>query len=139
MEHEMNEPQTDKALHIKTQCFGTEHICNKMDEGKLEKDFEQNQCQKIYTKDEKTLVLKYREQNSSQSSNKKIAILKKVSTFLRGRRRRTPKFMKDNSLKSKDFRVAFDEKQQQFSSKLASSMESIIFISKSWFQKRLNK
>lgn len=109
MEHEMNEPQTDKALHIKTQCFGTEHICNKMDEGKLEKDFEQNQCQKIYTKDEKTLVLKYREQNSSQSSNKKIAILKKVSTFLRGRRRRTPKFMKDNSLKSKDFRVAFDE------------------------------
>ena len=138
MEHEMNEPQTDKALHIKTQCFGTEHICNKMDEGKLEKDFEQNQCQKIYTKDEKTLVLKYREQNSSQSSNKKIAILKKVSTFLRGRRR-TPKFMKDNSLKSKDFRVAFDENQQQFSSKLASSMESIIFISKSWFQKRLNK
>ena len=135
----MNEPQTDKALHIKTQCFGTEHICNKMDEGKLEKDFEQNQCQKIYTKDEKTLVLKHREQNSSQSSNKKIAILKKVSTFLRGRRRRTPKFMKDNSLKSKDFRVAFDENQQQFSSKLASSMESIIFISKSWFQKRLNK
>ena len=67
-----------------------------MDGVELEKNLERNQCQKIYTKDVIVLALKYVDENSSQSSDKKIAILKNMSTFLK---RRTLKSMKDNPLK----------------------------------------
>ena len=102
MEHWMDDPRTDKALHIEFQHLVTKHICNKM-------DFGQNRCQRIYTKDVKAFALKYAEENYSRSSNEEIAILKKASTIFR---EKILKFMKDNPLKSKDFRVAFGENQQ---------------------------
>ena len=69
-------------------------------------------------------LFKYAEENSLQSVDKEIAILKKASTILRSR---TLKFMKDNSLKLRDFRVTFEENQQQFPLELTLFMEGVLF------------
>ena len=69
-------------------------------------------------------LFKYAEENSLRSVDKEIAILKKTSTILR---RRTLKFMKDNSLKLRDFRVTFEENQQQFPLEFTLFMEGVLF------------
>lgn len=69
-------------------------------------------------------LFKYAEENSLRSVDKEIAILKKASTILRSR---TLKFMKDNSLKLRDFRVTFEENQQQFPLELTLFMEGALF------------
>ena len=68
--------------------------------------------------------LKYAEENSSRPSNVEITILKKASQILR---RRTLKFMKEDPMKSTDFKVAFCENQQQFPPELTSLMERFLF------------
>ena len=87
-------------------------------------DSEWNQCQKIYTNDVTAFALNYTDGKPSQPSDEEIAIFKKASTILR---RRILKFVKDNALRSIDFRVAFGENQKQLPPELTSFMEGVLF------------
>ena len=64
MDHGISDPQTDKALYIKFQRLFTKQISCLTDGAELEKVFERNQCQNIYTKDGKAISLKYADETS---------------------------------------------------------------------------
>ena len=118
------DPRTDKALRIEQQRLVQKRVCDKMADVEFEKSFEGNKCQRIMTKDVKAFALKYAEENTSQSNDEEIAILKKAESILR---RRTLKFMKDNPLKCNDFKVDLKNSQQQIPSELTSFMGGVLF------------
>ena len=59
-EHGMADTRIEEALRIEFQHLVTKHISNKMDGLKVEKDFERNQCQKLYTIEGKVSALNQR-------------------------------------------------------------------------------
>ncbi len=91
----------------------------------IEKDYQRNRCQKIYTSDAKAFAPKYAEENSSLSNDEEISILKKASMILR---KRTSAFIQKNPLKAKDITVTCGAGgKQEFPPELSSFMNGVLF------------
>ena len=123
----MVDPRTSGALRNEMRCIVLNRICEKMDGVALENPLKKNESQRIIAQDAKAFVLKFAEENVPQDDEQEIGILRKSAAILR---RRVLKFRQKHQSKPENFKVSFDNTQQDYPAELASFLEGMLLGSR---------
>ena len=116
----MVDPRTSGALRNEMRRIVLNRICEKMDGVALENPLKKNESQRIIAQDAKAFALKFAEENVPQDDEQEIGILRKSAAILR---RHVLKFRQKHQSKPENFKVSFDNIQQDYPAELALFLE----------------
>ena len=118
--HGMVDLCTSGALRNEMRRIVLNRICEKMDGVALENPLKKTESQRIISQDAKAFALKFAEENVPQDDEQEIGILRKSAAILR---RHVLKFRQKHQSKPENFKVSFDNTQQDYPAESALFLE----------------